>query len=218
LTIFETLPYGNWYQRMGDPTITGWTITIAYFLVTLLCWRAGLKEKTINVNIQKPERHVLWFGLSILLLVLGINKQLDLQTLLISLGRDIAQANGLYESRREIQLIFVILFALFCFSSIVALSWWLRDCWRRYWIALLGLALLVSFVVIRAASFQHVDYLISKWSIIGPFWMKYMVELGGILIVGLGAVQSLYRTYKVERVLQLNESTKNIDYGQVYHH
>jgi len=197
LTIFETLPYGNWYQHMGDPTVTGWTITIAYFLVTFMCWRAGLKEKTININIQKPERHVLWFGLSILLLVLGINKQLDLQNLLTALGREIAQANGLYESRREIQLVFIILFTLFYFSLLIALSWWLRDCWRRYWIALLGLSLLVSFVLIRAASFQHVDYLISKWSIIGPFRMKYIVELGGILIVGLGAVQSLYRTYKV---------------------
>jgi len=128
--------------------------------------------------------------------VLGINKQLDLQTLLTVLGRDIAQANGLYESRREIQLIFIILFARFCFSSFVALSWWLRDCWRRYWIPLLGVALLVSFVVIRAASFHHVDYLISKWRIIGPFWMKYIGELGGILIVGLGAVQSLHRTHK----------------------
>jgi len=197
LTIFETLPYKNWYLRMGDPTAVGWAITIAYFIVTVLCWQAGLKEKTINVNIQKSERHVLWFGLSILLLVLGINKQLDLQTLLTALGREIAQENGLYESRREIQLIFVILFALFCFSSLIALSWWLRDYWRRHWIALLGVAFLVSFVVIRAASFHHVDYLIGKWSIIGPFRMKYIVELGGILIVGLGAVQSLYRTYKV---------------------
>jgi len=197
LTVFETLPYGNWYQHMGDPTVIGWTITIAYFLVTLLCWRAGLKEKTINVNIQRrPERHVLWFGLSILFFALGINKQLDLQTLLTALGREIAQANGLYESRREIQLIFVILFVLFCFSSLVALSWWLRGCWRQYLIPILGLALLVSFVVIRAASFQHVDYLISKWRIIGPFRMKYIVELGGILIVGLGAVQSLHRSYK----------------------
>ena len=182
---------------MGDPTAAGWAITIAYFIVTLLCWRAGLKEKTINVNIQKPERHLLWFGLSILLLVLGINKQLDLQTLLTALGREIAQENGLYESRREIQLIFVILFALFCFSSFVALSWWLRGCWRRYWIALLGVALLVSFVVIRAASFHHVDYLVRKSSIIGPFSMKYIVELGGILIVVFGAVQSLYKTFKV---------------------
>ena len=199
IAYFETLPYENWYQRMGDPTVAGWTITIAYFLVTLLCWRAGLKEKTINASIQQTEGHVLWFGLSILLLVLGINKQLDLQTLLTALGRDIAQANGLYESRREIQLVFVILFALFCFSSLVVLSWWVRDCWRHYLIPLLGFALLVSFVVIRAASFQHVDYLISKWRIIGPFRMKYIVELGGILIVGLGAVQSLHRSYKVSR-------------------
>ena len=128
--------------------------------------------------------------------VLGINKQLDLQTLLTVLGRDIAQANGLYESRREIQLIFVILFALFCFSLLVALSWWLSDCWGWYLIPLLGVALLVSFVVIRAASFQHVDYLISKWRVIGPFRMKYIGELGGIHIVGLGSVQSLHRTHK----------------------
>ena len=70
IAYFETLPYVNWYQRMGDPTVAGWTITIAYFLVTVLCWQAGLKEKTINVNIQKPEGHVVWFGLSILFFVL----------------------------------------------------------------------------------------------------------------------------------------------------
>jgi len=63
-------------------------------------------------------------------------------------------------------------------------------------------AFLVSFVVIRAASFQHVDYLISKWSMIGPFRMKYIVELGSILIVGLGTVQSLHRTCQAGQVGQ----------------
>ena len=82
-------------------------------------------------------------------------------------------------------------------ASLVALSWWLRGCWRQYLIPLLGVALLVSFLVIRVASFYHVDYLIIKWRIIGPFQMKYIVELGGMLIVGLGAVQSLYKTFKI---------------------
>jgi hypothetical protein len=63
--------------------------------------------------------------------------------------------------------------------------------WRQYWLVLSGLLFIVLFVLIRAASFNHVDYLLSKWRIIGPFKMKYVVELGGIFLVGVGALQNL---------------------------
>jgi len=95
--------------------------------------------------------------------------------------------------RRDVQRVFIILIATFSFLSLFAMTLWLRDCWKKYWIILLGLILITLFVVIRAASFNHVDYLLSRWRVIGPLKMKYVVELGGILIIGAGAVQNLYR-------------------------
>jgi len=69
--------------------------------------------------------------------------------------------------------------------------WRLKGCRRQYWLILSGLLFIGLFVLIRAASFNHVDYLLSKWRIIGPFKMKYVAELGGILLVGAGALNTL---------------------------
>ena len=38
---------------------------------------------------------------------------------------------------------------------------------------------------------NHVDYLLSKWSVIGPFRMKYVVELGGIIFIASAAILKL---------------------------
>jgi len=125
------------------------------------------------------------------LLALGINKQLDLQTPLIHLGREIARSNGWYGVRREIQLVFVLMLAALVLTFTAVLFWMTRGEWRQYCPVLIGVVMVVSFVVIRAASFAHVDYLLSRWRIIGPFKMKYVVEFGGVMIVGLGALKSL---------------------------
>ncbi len=178
---------------IGDMTFIGWTITLAYFIVTFLCFWSGLAEKKSILDANRSWGHFLWFGLAILLFVLGLNKQLDLQTLMISLGREIAKENGWYDIRRDVQLVFIILIATFSFLSLSAMIWWLRSSWKKYWLIIFGLILITLFVVIRAASFNHVDYLLSRWRVIGPFKMKYVVELGGILIIGAGAVQNLYR-------------------------
>ena len=175
----------------------GWIITVAYFVAAFLCWRAGLAEKKQSLISEFPKNYWLWFGLAAVLLVLGINKQLDLQTLLISLGRGIAIECGWYDSRRQIQIDFVLLAALFSSIFFLGLMWRFKGCWRQYWLILSGLLFIALFVLIRAASFNHVDYLLSKWRIIGPFKMKYVAELGGIMLVGAGAY---YRRFKVQRL------------------
>jgi len=79
---------------IGDPTLIGWTITLAYFIITFLCFWSGLAEKKNILDSHRSLGHILWFGLAILLFVLGLNKQLDLHTLMILLGGGIAKANG----------------------------------------------------------------------------------------------------------------------------
>ena len=55
----------------------------------------------------RPGSPVFWLTLALLLLFLGINKQLDLQTLLNDIGRRKARAEGWYGNRRYYQTMFI---------------------------------------------------------------------------------------------------------------
>jgi hypothetical protein len=187
--------FNDYWQRVGDPTIIGWTITIAYFIAAFLCWRTGRIERENNLGTRNSHSYFLWFGLLILLILLGINKQLDLQTLLTSLGREISMTQGWYGKRREVQFVFTGFLGLFGLLSIGVFIWWLRNRFWEFWLIILGLVLLFSFIFIRAASFNHVNYLLNKWSVIGPFRMKYFVELGGIVLLGFGAIQRIKKSF-----------------------
>lgn len=196
MNIIKLLTAIEWKPSVGDPTAIGWIITVAYFVAAFLCRRAGLAEKKQRVISAFPNNYWLWFGLAALLLVLGINKQLDFQTFLISLGRAIAKENGWYHYRSEVQFSFVMIAGLLGFLLFIGLLWLFRKCWRQYWLATTGLAFVILFILIRAASFNHVDYLVSKWRIIGPIRMKYAVELGGVAIIGVGAFLKLHGGFR----------------------
>lgn len=187
--------FNDYWQRVGDPTIIGWTITIAYFIAAFLCWRAGKLERESPLEIRNSHSYFLWFGLAIILLILGLNKQLDLQTLFTSVGREIAMNQGWYGKRREVQSALTGFFGLFGLLSIGVFIWWLRNRFWEFWLIILGLVLLFSFIFIRAASFNHVNYFLNKWSVIGPFRMKYVVELGSIVLLGSGAIQRIKKSF-----------------------
>ncbi len=181
----------DWHPHIGDPTVIGWTITVAYFVVTFLCYRAGLAVKRSFSDPGNRRDRIVWFGLAGVLLALGINKQLDLQTLVIHTGRKVALLNGWHDFGREIQLYFVLGLAFSGVILVGVLFWLSHGGWKQYWPVLLGSVMLMTFVLIRAASFDHVDYLLSQWRTVGSIRMKYVLELLGILIVGVGAARVL---------------------------
>lgn len=165
----------RWRPGIGDPTFVGWLTVVAYFATAYLCWRAS--GNTLY------GRKVRWFwnGLAILLIFLGINKQLDLQTELTFLGRDFAKATGWYENRRVVQGIFIVLIALGGMLVTATLFWIYRFELKRLWAALAGLGFLLSFIVIRAASFHHVDEFLHFAP--GGFRMNWLLELGSIAAI-----------------------------------
>ena len=65
-------------------------------------WRPGIGDPTA----------VGWATVVFYLVALGLNKQLDLQSLLTAVGRDIAVAQGWYAQRKGVQLVFVAVVAL----------------------------------------------------------------------------------------------------------
>jgi ABC-type branched-subunit amino acid transport system permease subunit len=122
--------------------------------------------------------------------LLGLNKQLDLQTLLTELARDLAHAQGWYDNRRRYQVAFVVgLFVAGC----VAAAWLLRFFWpvlRRVRLALAGLCLIAVYVFLRAALFQRVALLRSS-ELAEAAWL---LEVLGIALVSAAAWRAQPRT------------------------
>jgi hypothetical protein len=171
----------RWRPGIGDPTFMGWITVIAYFVTAYLCWRAS-RSGLIN-------RRVKWFwtGLTALLVFLGFNKQLDLQTALTFIGRDMAKSEGWYSHRRVVQGIFVAVIGLGGIAGCAGLFYVFRRELKRLWQALAGVAFLVCFIVIRAASFHHVDQFLTS----GPVRMNWILELGSIAAIAWPAWRSL---------------------------
>lgn len=175
----------SWTPKIGDPSIMGWITVVFYFITSALSLSIALLKQKERTSFR------FWGLLAIFLLLLGINKQLDIQSLFTEIGRAIAKEQGWYTKRRSVQFLFIIMFGIFSFSVIITIWWMLRKRWRQYLIPLTGFLILVSFIIIRAASFHHFDMFLRS----GPaeIRMNWILELGGIGIIFLAGILKLLK-------------------------
>jgi hypothetical protein len=168
----------TWRPGIGDPTIGGWITVVLYFLAIWSTW------KTANATYAPKERW-LWLFISLMFAALGINKQLDLQTAFTELGRIVAFDEGWYDQRQIVQIWFIVGIAIVCLLigiGLLVLAWNAPLAAR---IALMGMVLVLAFVLIRAASFHHIDRFIGE-RILGLKW-NWVLEMSGISIVLLSS-------------------------------
>lgn len=163
----------------GDPTPIGFATVAAYAIAAVMCVRAS------HVDLASSR---IWAALALLMFALGVNKQLDLQSVLTQVGRGLAQSEHWYEFRRSVQLIFVLGVFAASVMSAIALGFLVRGRARPVKIAVLGTVILAFFVTVRAASFHHVDvFLAGRW--IG-LPSNMVLELGGILLIAGAAARA----------------------------
>jgi len=115
----------------------------------------------------------------------GLNKQLDLQSLLTQIARRNALQNGWYEERRAVQAAFLTGLAIIGGSVLTMLAIMLRHRGRAVRAAGFGIAALTIFVVARAVSFHHIDDVLG-WRI-GDLAINAVIEMSGIALVAIGA-------------------------------
>jgi hypothetical protein len=187
----------TWRPGIGDPNPTAWIITVGYFAACGLCIWAGMKERENRTRASDKLIPLFWFVLAGLLFFLGWNKQLDLQTLVTQIGRDVAREHGAYENRRPLQAVFVVVLALLGAGAIGGGIYFMRDVWKRYRIAYTGIIYLGVFVMIRAASFHHIDTVLYHLPVV-KYWVNTVLELGGIGIVCYAAVMAATQKYAVK--------------------
>jgi len=185
---FAAMSDGRWRPGIGDPTLLGWITVAAYFSTMVACGRVWRLDRRASRN-GKSASPTLWLVLAVLLGLLGVNKQLDLQSLLTEVGRTAARRQNWYAQRREVQAAFIVGVGVVALAALATLSWLARKEPRRNMTALAGIVLLFCFVMIRAASFHHFDMFIQS-SFAGVKW-NAILELGGIGLVALGAALAM---------------------------
>jgi hypothetical protein len=185
-----TLTQINWQPGIGDPSIIGWLTVAAYFATSLLCAICGRRKEQNYSSPDSTAHHRLWWTIAIVLLLLGINKQLNLQSLITEVGRELAKQQGWYNQRRTFQVVFI---SIICFSGYLSiLIVWrfaIGGIWREYWLTIIGSVFLVSFIIIQAASLHDIDRFLSI-DLLG-LKMSWVLELGGIFFIGISATSQL---------------------------
>lgn len=169
----------HWSPGIGDPTIAGWMIMAAYFTVALLCFATAQGVR--------PRERRWWLALAVALLLLGINKQIDLQMLAVDFARDNAVAHGWYGQRQHYQRLFV---GAMVAGGLMAAIMLTRGVGARgggaMRASIVGICLLGGFVIIRAASLNHIDGMLGQR--FAGVRFNTVMELAPLLVIAAAAL------------------------------
>jgi len=173
----------RWQPTIGDPHFMGWVTVAGYGVAALAALTALRHARTQHL----PRAEILfWYLLCPALLMLMINKQLDIQTLFTTVARCEAQLSGWYANRRPIQIAFILGLMLLSITLLGLFSYRLRHSLNRLWLVLIGTITLLTFILVRAVGFHHVDILIGTQ--LAGWRLNWIIELGGITLVIMGCI------------------------------
>jgi hypothetical protein len=144
----------GWRPDIGNDGVSGWVLTALYALAV-----AGCLMSLTGPGASPHLRHRLfWAAAAAVLLVLGLNVQLDLQTLLRRSMRCVSHLQLWYDDRQPVKEAVVILAGVTGVLALALAAWMLRGSMRRFALPLAGLALVCAYVVARAVYFTDMDY------------------------------------------------------------
>ncbi len=172
---------GEWQASIGPTGIADGVTVAAYLLAAALSVRAARRAW---LGRERRERFF-WHTLTGLLVFLGINEFLDLQTLLTISGRDFAKSAYWHDARRTVQYMFVLGLTAFAAAAGLAMFWLTRRADVAVRLALVGLVFIGIFVLLRAASFHHLGELFGGGA--AQFNGASVQEIAGIVIIAWAA-------------------------------
>ena len=184
---------GHWQPKIGDPSFVGWFTVLSYYLC------AGLSLAYVLKGKDWPVRRFRIF-ITVVVLVLGISKHVNLPGAITEIGRLIAYQMGGYEARRSIQGVMVFVVALGLLLIIR------RSASREAFLAvrergapeIICLSYLCGLAILRAISLHQVGALLSA-EVFGVR-VNWIVELAGIYaLVAILLMRILAQTSSVRR-------------------
>jgi len=181
-----------WTFGVHDPP-AAWLIVFAYLIAAGCClraWRREVAELSRAASEAGRRRRDyapgFWLLVAGALVLLAINKPLDLHNILTEYGRRLAIAGGWYEQRRRAQLAFAVVLGVASLAALLLIGWRLRGALGRYAVSLAGLWLLALFAALRIVSFHHVD----AWfgTRVRALKLHWIVELLAIALIAVGTM------------------------------
>jgi hypothetical protein len=169
-----------WHFQLDNPNFLGWSVVTAYLLAAICCGRVAWKGD------KSADETRVWWILSGLLVFLGVNKQLNLQTLMLDIGRHIAWSQGWFGERRHVQAIFAAAFAavgLILLGLFMVLA---RRFIRNNRLAFAGMIVILFFVVLRSSTINHIHEIVG-FDPRDEYW-AWVLELTGSFLIAWSAL------------------------------
>ena len=190
LQLFMDCISADWSLSIGDPDLYGWLGVALYGMAATLAGWIALRSDFPAGQAQRGM--VLWFGIALLMAFLSVNKQLDLQSLLLVGGRCVARHAGWYDSRRLVQRDFILgLVLLFLVVAMIA-GWLCRPVVKGQPVLLAGLAAVALFVLARGMHLFHV--LESEY-----YFIDWLIHVSTTALEVLGPVLILVAEWRILR-------------------
>lgn len=173
--------FGGALGNSGAAWPITWFTALVYMLAAALCLRAGFRD-------WRAAR--LWLAFSVLLILFGIAKPLQLQELITSIGRQWAIGDGWYAGRKDFQetLVFLVPFAAIMLVAFVQVL--VRRQSPQLRTTAITFVLLCGFIGVRTTSFHDIDSLLyTPIFPAAPFSPRLsdLIELAAISFIALNA-------------------------------
>jgi uncharacterized membrane protein YhaH (DUF805 family) len=168
-----------WAPGFGDRDFYGYAMTVVHLVAAGLAVTVAIRGP-FNSAARRSERWLWAIGATVLV-ALAINKQLDMQSMIVNAARCVARSEGWYDTRRMFQE--EVIFGLVIAAAILvpALIFALRRAISGNLAFVVSLSALVVFVLLRAISFHHLDIVLGHELL--SFRLHRVIE-----VLSLGAV------------------------------
>ena len=163
---------------------TGWPsmlVAIGYALAGALCWSNGRAARRDTGNDSA------WFVAAGLLALIGANALARVDLLVIYLLRELANAQGWYEHRRDWQLLVLGALAATGLMALGGLRTRLQAVWSRCASMVMGVSLLATVAALRAVSFHATDLALNA-HVLGVSTGR-LLEFAGLGLTAAGALR-----------------------------
>ncbi|MEM7227981.1 MAG: hypothetical protein AAF432_04115 [Planctomycetota bacterium] len=167
----------GWSPAIGDPTATGWTSVVLYYVIALISILHIRSHRSQRV----PHGRFAWFALGVLFIALGANKQFDLLSAGTAFVRTQLRFYETYQHRNTFGpwLVVGMLTVMTTAFAIAAMKMRVASGLQR---VSMGLACIITaFVLLRSASLHDIDQML-RATAAGVRW-NTIIELGLLLII-----------------------------------
>ncbi len=179
-----------WSPGFGDRDAYGIIMTLVHLLAASLAVTVAVRGP-FDGPARRSERWLWGLGAA-MLVALAINKQLDLQSMLVTAARCVADAQGWYDQRRTVQTRAILGLILVALLVLPVLIFLLRRSILGNLPFVLSMTGLVLFVLLRAISFHHLDETFGIKVL--SFYLHRVIESAALGTVILTSALRLSRT------------------------